>query len=233
MNTPLLTDDGSMSFYSERFRDTYHSRHGAIQEARHVFIGNGLRALPPDVPRVSIVEMGFGTGLNALLTALEPLSLDINYTALDLYPLSDEELRSVNHVEVIGDPRAREWWERMMTSPWGIAEEIRPGFKLRKIQDDMLTWTPDQEFDVVFYDAFAPDVQPALWTESIFRKLYGRTRPGGILVTYSAKGAVRRALETAGWMVDRLAGPPGKREILRGRNNDFVSSFNNGPSLSK
>lgn len=214
---PIITDDGSTSFYSERFGDTYHSRHGAIQEARHVFIRHGLQALPQGKTVAAIFEMGFGTGLNALLTALEPTAGCLTYTTLECCPLSPENVGKINYSMMISDPRVGQWLEKMHRSPWVDPVDLSPHFMFRKLRADLTSWEPDQCFDLFYFDAFAPDVQPELWTEDIFIKLFGCANPGAILVTYSAKGSVRRALAAAGWNVERLPGPPGKREMLRGR----------------
>jgi tRNA U34 5-methylaminomethyl-2-thiouridine-forming methyltransferase MnmC len=214
---PIITDDGSSSFYSEEFGDFYHSRHGALREARHIFIRAGLEALSPERTKVNVFEMGLGTGLNALLTVLEQGARDIHYTALELRPVTLEETRHINYPEVIADPVAYGVFVKLHMVSWSEWFTVRPGFAFRKIREDLKTHKLDRAVDLIYFDAFSPDAQPDLWTGDIFRKFYDKANPGAVFVTYSAKGAVRRALESAGWSVERLPGPPGKREILRGR----------------
>lgn len=223
----VITDDGSSSFFSERFQDSYHSRHGAIQEARHVFLQNGLRAIDVERENIAIFEMGFGTGLNVLLTCLEDLPCSVSMTTLEADPLTKEEVGTVNYATQILHSLSEDVFKRMHAVAWGQWHELRPGFSLRKISTDLVAWTPDQDFDLFYFDAFAPDVQPELWVEDVFQSLFACANPGAVLVTYSAKGAVRRALQAAGWSVERLPGPPGKREMLRGRKKKVSVPFLN------
>lgn len=217
LRRPVITEDGSSSFYSEEFGDFYHSQHGAVQEARHIFIRAGLEALSPERTEIDVFEMGLGTGLNALLTVLEQGTRAIHYTTLELRPITLEETRHINYPEIIADPRAYDVLVNLHIAPWSQWVALQPGFAFRKIRADLKAHELDRTVDLIYFDAFSPDVQPDLWTGDIFRKFYDKANPGAVFVTYSARGAVRRALEAAGWSVERLPGPPGKREILRAR----------------
>jgi len=208
----LITEDGSHTVFSEKFGEHYHSLHGAIQESRHIFINAGLKACPTGDLR--ILEIGFGTGLNALLSYLESLegSRVIDYVALEPYPLDLDKIAELNYAEELGSP---EEFLIMHNSKWGEWIEITHSFNLKKIKGALRGEALEGPFDLIDFDAFSPQVQPELWTEQIFRKLAIVCAPGAILTTYSAKGDVRRALEAVGFEVERLPGPRGKREIIR------------------
>ncbi|MDO4707030.1 MAG: tRNA (5-methylaminomethyl-2-thiouridine)(34)-methyltransferase MnmD [Porphyromonadaceae bacterium] len=213
------THDGSSTLYNVTIGEHYHSLHGALQESQHIFLKAALeyRASRDQVP-LSILEVGFGTGLNALLTFLwaERMRRSVTYTTLELYPISPElagEL--VYELEGISSERIRECLCRLHAAPWGEVVELTSYFRLFKQQIDLRYYEPRSSVDVVYFDAFSPDIQPELWMECIFDRLYRATAPGGVLTTYSAKGEVRRRLQRAGYQVERLAGPIGKREILR------------------
>lgn len=213
----ISTADGSPTVEIPGMNVTYHSRHGAVQESEHVFIRAGLhywREMHPGASQCRLLEMGLGTGLNAWLTAREAaaLSLPLHYTALEAYPLSVEEAAQLNY----GDPGTGGLLQEIHAVPWEQEVCLRPGFFLHKLQQKIEDFTPAEKIDLVYYDAFAPATQPELWTEPVFRKLFEAMDPGGTLVTYCAKGDVRRALQAAGFTVTRLPGPPGKREMLRG-----------------
>lgn len=204
------TDDGSKTLYNADLNESYHSRFGAVQESQHVFIHNGLRACYDRSP-IHIFELGLGTGLNALLTA-QAAGNDrcVCYTAIEAHPLQDDIVRQLNYAA------DNQLFTRIHRAPWGRSVEITEHFTLNKINADFCVYAPQQSYDVLYYDAFAPDVQPELWTDEVWAKLAAMTRAGGILVTYCAKGAVRRGLDAAGFAMERLPGPPGKREMLRG-----------------
>jgi len=214
MNQLVLTEDGSHTVLSERFGEHYHSVHGAIQESRHVFIDAGLKACKSN--NISILEVGFGTGLNALLSFIEGEGArrQIKYTTLELYPLGHDEIKKINHPEILG---CKEEFYRMHDGAWGSWNEMSKSFHLLKVRDDLKTVDLKGNFDMIYFDAFSPEAQPELWSEEIFEKIARSTNPGGVITTYSAKGAVRRALESVGFDVERISGPPGKREMLRGR----------------
>ncbi len=216
---PLLTGDGSPTLYTSRFGEPYHSRHGAIQESRHVFLRMGWEALPPESTAVSVLEMGLGTGLNALLTVEAQQQYpgrNVHYTALEAYPLAPETWRQLTYPSLLEAGQAAAWFETIHGSTWEETVEIAPGFTFVKSNTLLEEFFPAPEsYDLIYFDAFAPESQPELWTEAVFQKLFEATRMGGILVTYCAKGAVRRAMQAAGWKVSREQGPPGKREMLR------------------
>ncbi|MCU7548516.1 tRNA (5-methylaminomethyl-2-thiouridine)(34)-methyltransferase MnmD [Chitinophagaceae bacterium LB-8] len=214
----IVTKDGSHTVAIPEMNVTYHSHHGAIQESMHVFIETGLVYLlsQPEQQKTQlrIFEMGFGTGLNAFLTAIEgeKRKAHIYYTAVEKYPLSVVEANSLNYQLVLGQ---QDLFERLHHCPWGVDHTINKYFTLRKEQTDILSFTAQESFHLVYFDAFAPSAQPELWTEDVFRKLFDIMVEGGVLVTYCSKGSVRRAMQAAGFVVTKLAGPPGKREIVR------------------
>ena len=212
----IQTSDGSKSLYLPQLDETYHSRHGALQEAFHVFIRSGLD-LFPDGSEISIFEMGFGTGLNALITALEARSrrLSVRYSGLEAYPVSWEEARSLDYPVALGNANAQSLFEKLHTISWGETVALNDNFKLNKIKGLLTDFDQEGSYDLIYFDAFGPRVQPELWTEAVFEKMYRALKSEGVLVTYSAKGSVRRAMQAVGFEVERLPGPPGKREMLR------------------
>lgn len=189
--------------------------HGALQEARHVFIAHGLACFSHRELR--LLEIGFGTGLNALVSLLvaPTHSLKIHYTGLEAHPITEQEWQALDYGRLFEDPAAPAHYERLHRSPWEEPVRITPDFSLVKQQADLLGFTAAAEFDLIYFDAFGPRVQPELWTEPVFESMYEALTTGGHLVTYSAKGSVRRAMLAAGFTVERLPGPPGKREMLR------------------
>jgi tRNA U34 5-methylaminomethyl-2-thiouridine-forming methyltransferase MnmC len=213
----VLTADGSSTLFSEKYGECYHSRHGAVQESRHVFLQMGLHALPPDLREIRILEMGLGTGLNALLTCLEASDRQIHYLGLEAEPVAPALFPQLNYGDQIPAEKAQPTLEAILQAPWEEAISLSPTFTLEKRQVRIQDFEPgtDQQFDLIYYDAFAPDAQPELWSEELFQKLFSWAAPGAFLTTYSAKGAVRRAMIAAGFSVEKLPGPPGKREMLR------------------
>ncbi|WP_426429653.1 tRNA (5-methylaminomethyl-2-thiouridine)(34)-methyltransferase MnmD [Winogradskyella sp. HB-48] len=231
----ITTSDGSKTIQIEDWNEQYHSIHGAIQEANHVFIKHGLlfcledcqterRSLSEvEVSRsekgsqpISILEIGFGTGLNAFLTFLkaEELQQPINYVGVEAYPVKTEEIQQLNYVELISEQHKAEF-ENMHSIPWEEGRNITPIFTLEKQEKFFKDITDKNRFDIIYFDAFGARVQPELWTEDIFKIMYKALKDNGVLVTYSAKGSVRRAMQAVGFIVERLPGPPGKREMLR------------------
>ena len=206
----IVTDDGSHTVEGEG-GVTYHSRFGALQESRHIFIDAGFRAVRGSPVR--IFEMGFGTGLNALLTLLE--GRPVHYETVETEPV--ELARDLNFCEVLGRPDCRPVFERLHDAGWEKPVAITPEFQLFKSRQDIRGYTLRAPADQVYYDAFDPVAQPELWTEELFRTLFAQLAPGALLVTYCSKGAVRRALHAAGFETEKLPGPPGKREFLRAR----------------
>jgi tRNA U34 5-methylaminomethyl-2-thiouridine-forming methyltransferase MnmC len=206
-----LTADGSMTVRDLRTGSTYHSRHGARAESMHVFIEAGLRHLMAQGRTgIRILEMGLGTGLNVLLTAQEQ-GCTVHYTALEAHPLPQPVWEQL----VANEEGNRELLTVIHAAPWGEPVPITPHFSLEKKNVRLQDFSPDAPFDLIYFDAFEPGTQPELWTEEVFAALFRMTEPGGVLTTYCAKGAVRRAMQTAGYIVERLPGPPFKREMLR------------------
>jgi len=269
-----ITEDGSHTLYVPELNEHYHSTHGAMQESTHIFIREGLLQKllfqPSDqqlqqelqhgtegqqqlsreeslqtTHEINLLEIGFGTGLNALLTLLEAKKKGINvlYQSLERYPIAVEAAQKLNYPAMLnrferdkaadtpiqfnqndfnaarlGNSTLEQLFLQLHTSPWNEAVAITPGFTLLKQQIDFshpATFIPKRNFDLIYYDAFAPEKQPEMWTQEIFNHLSNLCNQGAILTTYCAKGVVRRMLQTAGFQVDRLPGPPGKREILR------------------
>ena len=211
----IATADGSTTIHLETWNEQYHSKHGAIQEAYHVFIKSGLHQVPAS--EVAILEIGFGTGLNALISYLEAQrnQLRLRYVGMEAYPVAQKELAQLNFVSELGEPTLEAVFSRMHTTPWEQPAAISPFFSLEKQERDFKTLSAENSFDLIYFDAFGPRVQPELWTTHIFEKTFRALKQNGILVTYSAKGSVRRAMQAVGYTVERLPGPPGKREMLR------------------
>lgn len=213
----IITDDGSTTIHLPEWNEQYHSKHGAIQEAYHVFIKQGLQELSSS--EIAILEIGFGTGLNCFITYLSSLdsSLHIKYTGVEAYPVATEEIEKLNYLSELKAENHRAVFSNIHSSPWENQQEITPQFLLTK-QEKFFSDIDDSEaYDLVYFDAFGARVQPELWTEEIFAAMFKALRSGGILVTYAAKGSVRRAMLAVGFEVERLPGPPGKREMLRAR----------------
>ena len=208
------TADGSGTLYVPELDEHYHSVKGALTESKHIFIDMGLAATASSSP--SVLEVGFGTGLNALLAWqwADKMQRPVHYTTLERYPLSWEEVAQLKY------EHAAEL-EQLHTAAWEADVPLSPYFTLKKVECDATDYLQQQattqQFDVVFFDAFAPEKQPELWSETIFQSLYQTMHPGGLLTTYCAKGCIRRLLQSIGFVMERLPGPPGgKREMLRG-----------------
>ena len=208
------TKDGSNTLFHSELDEHYHSLHGAYQESMHVFIEMGLNYLK-NRDKINILEIGFGTGLNAMLTLIhQSKNIRINYHGLELYPLEKEIIHSLGYDDLI-DTKYSETFYELHNCDWGKDILINDQFILHKIQDSIHSINFSKRFDLLYFDAFAPRPQPDMWTEEVFRKLYDVMKKGGILVTYCSKGDVRRAMLAAGFEVQKLPGPPGKREMLR------------------
>lgn len=213
----IRTEDGSDSLFLPGLSESYHSKFGAISESRHVFIEAGLKKIFGQ-KTVSILEIGFGTGLNALLTLAETRAglNSINYHTIEPFPLPMEILKKLNYTTLPEFMKYHDLFYNLHTSPFNTPVFITDKFQLlkdnRKFQE--IEFDPDH-YHLVYFDAFSPEVQPDLWTSGIFKKLFGLLTSGGVLVTYCAKGMVRRNMKDAGFIVERLAGPRGKREMLR------------------
>ncbi|MGL4598605.1 MAG: tRNA (5-methylaminomethyl-2-thiouridine)(34)-methyltransferase MnmD, partial [Bacteroidia bacterium] len=215
-----ITADGSHTVVLTDEAIHYHSIHGAIQESKHVFLRMGWEALPSSKHEVRILEIGFGTGLNALLQFElgQQTTRPVHYTALEAYPLELELALACNYVSTENAYTQRTVFEQMHRCAWNESIQLSEHFVLEKIHTTLENYQPkSQSIDLIYFDAFAPNFQPELWTIEIFSKLYQALATGGLLVTYCAKGEVRRNLQAAGFSVERLDGPPGKREMLRGK----------------
>lgn len=214
--TVIETADGSPTIFLPDLNVTYHSKFGALQESRHIFIEAGLQPLTGRHEVLSVFEMGFGTGLNALLTLqqAEQQRQKIYYTAVELYPLSTRELEELHFFEFLHENDVVKL-KRLHDCLWEEDVVINPFLMLHKHKADLQSLSFTQPVHLVYYDAFDPSVQPELWTEAIFAKLFNMLVKDGKLVTYSSKGSVRRAMQSAGFTTEKLPGPPGKREMLR------------------
>ncbi len=212
---PLRTGDGSLTLHSEQWNEHYHSVHGAVQESTHVFIKAGLEFVAKD--HVDVLEVGLGTGLNLLLTWVRCLEgkFTVDYTALEPYPLSRERLEELAHCQDLAWPGLHEPFIERMTASTEDAHPAVGGLLFRKLAARVQDFTAEGGYDVIYYDAFGPNSQPEMWTAEVFQCMHDALRLGGVLVTYCAKGEVRRAMESVGLRVERLKGPPGKREMLR------------------
>jgi tRNA U34 5-methylaminomethyl-2-thiouridine-forming methyltransferase MnmC len=212
----ITTADGSMSIRIPEMDENYHSSHGALQEAKHVFIEHGLRAIL-EKKNIRIFEMGFGTGLNALLSAQEAIHLKkhIHYTGIEAFPVSVDMALSMNYEKfVAADVEAV--FPALHLTEWGIAQHISPFFTLEKIQQKIEDYLPKAaSIDLVYFDAFGPSAQADMWNVNVLEKMVDLLVPGGLFVTYCAKGQLKRDLKSLGFTVESLPGPPGKREMTR------------------
>lgn len=215
MNHILPTLDGSVTLQSDIHHVTYHSVNGAVTESMHVFIEAGLHKKQQEQKHINILEMGLGTGLNAYLTFLHQKESEIFYTALETNPISCELAAQLNYPQQIENQATSDIFTQIHTCEWEKDYPLSPSFQLKKHQQSLQNFEINEQFDIIYYDAFDPATQPELWTEAIFEKLFSLTATNGILVTYCAKGSVRRAMQAAGYTTERLPGPPGKREMLR------------------
>ncbi len=216
----LKTTDGSYTLYVPELDETYHSTNGALQESNHVFIEAGLKFSA--LKNAAILEIGFGTGLNALTTFNEAIksNLTIEFTSLEAFPLSWNEVAKLEYMHMEGFGGFSKPFEEMHLSKWGSFAEISDNFSLRKLNLKLQESSFENEFDIIYFDAFAPQIQPELWTEEIFALMYKALKSKGVLVTYCAKGTVKRALKAVGFELQSIPGPPGKREMSRAVKNN-------------
>ena len=213
----ILTGDGSSTLFVPSLDEHYHSTFGAIRESQHIFIEAGFHAYTPKETPCRIFEVGFGTGLNAFLTLLETekSGIPVHYTSIESNPLEPSIVNELNYPELLGQEN-NSFFKDLHDAPWNRDVAVTKNFILHKISGKIEEHNlPEGVFDLVYFDAFGPDVQPELWTENIFKKIYRSMKSGSILVTYSVKGSVKRALKSAGFTLEKLPGPPGKREITR------------------
>ncbi|WP_428228593.1 tRNA (5-methylaminomethyl-2-thiouridine)(34)-methyltransferase MnmD [Flavobacterium sp.] len=211
----IKTLDGSTTIHLQEWDECYHSKHGAIQEAKHVFIKNGLSLF--DNKPVSILEIGFGTGLNAFITFLESIQKQqqINYVGVEAYPVAAAEVLEMNYVSELDALEFENIFEEMHKCEWDQKIEICKTFSLTKRKQFFDEIDDFEIFDLIYFDAFGYRVQPELWSTAIFQKMYNSLKPNGVLVTYAARGVVKRSMIEVGFTVEKLAGPPGKREMFR------------------
>lgn len=219
MRKLVLTNDGSHTVYDDERKAHFHSIHGAITESLHVFIENGLKRVATKEYPLSVLEIGFGTGLNAFLTYLyesKLISSGIEYTAIENDPIPLDLVDQLNYSSLIPTGMSDLSIMDLHQLPWNQKLVLNSHFTLQKIKADFQSWQCDEKFDVVYMDAFAPENQPELWTFDMFVKLSKMMRQGGLLTTYCAKGNFRRTLKSAGFITESLPGPPGKREMTIG-----------------
>ncbi|MGV6828929.1 MAG: tRNA (5-methylaminomethyl-2-thiouridine)(34)-methyltransferase MnmD [Flavobacteriales bacterium] len=214
----ITTDDGSKTIFLPDWNEQYHSKHGAIQEAYHVFLHMGFFYFLQNnaVKDLHILEIGFGTGLNTFITLLEAKKLkqSIKYSGVEAYPINFSEIKQLNYAKQL--KASQELFLKIHDVEWNTFSEIKVGFSLMKRKHFFSEIEDTNCFHIIYFDAFGARVQPDLWTPIIFKKMFDALKENGVLVTYSAKGSVRRALQEVGFKVEKLPGPPGKREMLRG-----------------
>ena len=211
----IITDDGSTTIRIPEWDENYHSTHGAIQEAKHVFIKNGLNLFQKQ-DSISILEIGFGTGLNAFITFLETLNKEkVNYVGVEAYPISTEEIAQMNYVTELQATQYQAVFDKMHSCDWESQQKITDNFTLTKRKQFFQDIEDKNQFDLIYFDAFGFPLQPELWSEVIFKKMYEALLPNGVLVTYACRTPIRKAMLTAGFSVEKLPGAPGKREMLR------------------
>lgn len=216
----IITSDGSTTIHIPEWNEQYHSKHGAIQEAKHVFIKKGLEFYNAENTselnnEITILEIGFGTGLNAFITLLEAQNQKVNYVGVEAYPVANNEIQKLNYVKELDAEKFNKEFQKIHETSWETKHDITPNFSLTKRQQFFEDITDKDTFNLIYFDAFGARVQPDLWTENIFKKMFDALKSDGVLVTYAAKGSVRRAMQSVGFSVERLEGPPGKREMLR------------------
>jgi len=204
------TEDKSPTLYSELYKEHYHSTFGAVNESKHIFINAGLKQVKNK--KISIFEMGFGSGLNALLTLEYAINhnLNINYHTVEKHPILEDVYTKLEFVKGTENN-----FNKLHNAPWGKEIKINENFSLKKINIDLNAYNHIEKYDLVYFDAFSPDIQANLWSEEIFAKIYKQMNAGGIFMTYSVKGIVKRALKSVGFKIEKIPGPKGKREILR------------------
>lgn len=212
------TEDGSYTLFNEDINEHYHSIHGAVRESTHVYINTGLLPLIGSNPEIRILEIGFGTGLNALLTLIEQqkLSFKVHYVAIEPYPVPKETIKMLDYCNFLAVPSLNPSFKLMHSNFNNNSVSINHDFAFSGYSTTFQMFEPvDIKFDLIYFDAFSPDTEPTLWTEDTFIKLHRLMKKSGVIVTYCSKGVVRRLLQSCGFSTERLPGPPGKHEILR------------------
>lgn len=211
----IITNDGSTTIRIPDWNENYHSTHGAIQEAKHVFIKNGLE-LFQNQDSVSILEIGFGTGLNAFITFLESLNKKkVNYVGVEAYPVSEDEVKQMNYVSELEATQYQTIFDKMHSCNWESQQNITDNFILNKRKQFFQDIEDKNQFDLIYFDAFGFPLQPELWSDVIFKKMYEALLPKGVLVTYACRSSIKNAMLSVGFSIEKLPGAPGKREMLR------------------
>jgi len=219
----IQTKDGSTTFYLPELNETYHSKNGAIQEAYHVFIKNGFSLFEGhellrtgEAKPISILEIGFGTGLNAFITSLESQNNNqtVDYVGVEAYPITQEEALKMNYANQI-DASKNEVFQKIHQIDWEIPIQVNPTFQLTKRKQLFQDIVDVEVFDLIYFDAFGYDVQPELWSDEIFEKMFIALKSGGVLVTYACRSVIKNSMISAGFKIEKLPGAPGKREMLR------------------
>ena len=215
----IITDDGSTTIRIPDWDENYHSTHGAIQEAKHVFIKNGLNLFQKQ-DSISILEIGFGTGLNAFITFLETLNKEkVNYVGVEAYPISTEEIAQMNYVTELQATQYQAVFDKMHSCDWESQQNITDNFILTKRKQFFQDIDDKEQYDLIYFDAFGFPLQPELWSEAIFKKMYDALLPKGTLVTYACRSSIKNAMLSVGFSIEKLPGAPGKREMLRATKN--------------
>jgi len=216
-NKLFETSDGSHSLFSGQYGVSYHSKHGAVQETQHVFINAALRLKALTQQDLHILDIGFGTGLNAYMTLFEAAkrNLKITYTAIEAYPISLDQATQLNYSQLLKKEAFQSTFLKMHGDNWGENLLLNDHFQFTKFQKKFEDLAFDNQFDIIYFDAFAPNSQPELWGEDILSAMYKALKPEGVMTTYCAKGVVKRTLKAVGFEIEALKGPPGKREMTR------------------
>ena len=215
----IITDDGSTTIRIPEWDENYHSTHGAIQEAKHVFIKNGLD-LFHNQDSISILEIGFGTGLNAFITFLEAINKHrIEYVGVEAYPVASEEILQMNYVSELQANQYQDVFNKMHSCDWETKNIISNNFQLTKRKQFFQDIEDKNKFDLIYFDAFGFPLQPELWSEAIFKKMFDALLPKGTLVTYACRSSIKNAMLSVGFSIEKLPGAPGKREMLRATKN--------------
>jgi len=211
----IITNDGSTTIHIPDWNENYHSTHGAIQEAKHVFIKNGLDLLQ-NQKSISLLEIGFGTGLNAFITFLETLDKEkVNYVGVEAYPISSEEIAQMNYVSELQATQYQVVFDKMHSCDWESQQHITEKFILTKRKQFFQDINDKEQYDLIYFDAFGFPLQPELWSEVIFKKMFDALLPNGVLVTYACRSSIKNAMLSVGFSIEKLPGAPGKREMLR------------------
>lgn len=215
----IITDDGSTTIRIPDWDENYHSTHGAIQEAKHVFIKNGLDIFK-NQDSISILEIGFGTGLNAFITFLETVNKEkVNYVGVEAYPISSEEIAQMNYVSELQAAQYQVVFDKMHACDWESHQNITENFILTKRKQFFQDIEDKEQYNLIYFDAFGFPLQPELWSEAIFKKMYEALLPKGTLVTYACRSSIKNAMLSVGFSIEKLPGAPGKREMLRATKN--------------